>query len=185
MAELISWDVLDLQPPGRKSTMPLDALAVAIYRRLDAAWGAWAAVGHERIDSVLIENQPSRINGRMKTVQMLIYGYFQMQRFYHNNVGEVVLVSARLKLDETCHLHAVERPNGVSRYTATKRAGEALARAYISGDEGATAWLASFKKKDDACDALLQGVAWCRKRGGAVRVDRCVSTPTTIFALPI
>ena len=53
--------------------------------------------GYEKIDYVLIENQPSNLNGIMKTIQHIIYNYFSLIKHWDNEVENVVLVNASLK----------------------------------------------------------------------------------------
>lgn len=164
-AEILTWDVLALVPPERKSVPSADVLSEALFTTLDALFEQWATAGWESFDAILIENQPSK--GVLKTIQTLIYGYFQLQRHYHKNVKKVVLVSARDKLRPDLHpadyINWAQRAGTGNDYRKNKRQGVAVATKYIGGDATLMARFSDAKKRDDLADCLIQALAWHTK----------------------
>ena len=71
--KLIIWKVIRLFEKMKKS-ISIAELSQMIYIRMDELIGEIKEINDQNIDLVLLENQPSK--GVMKTIQMLIYGYF-------------------------------------------------------------------------------------------------------------
>lgn len=116
------------------------------------------------IETVLLENQPSRLNGSMKSIQMMIYSYFQLRRHWEGLVRNVHMVSASQKLLNHEHEPGTpEKPK--TGYELNKWKAIQLAKVYIKGDSKLEAIFAAHKKKDDLSDALLQVISWLRKHG--------------------
>lgn len=112
---LLGWGVLDAAEghEGAVARMGLDALTAGLLGALDAQFLRPDA---PRYDVVLIENQPAHKNPLMKSVQMVLYTYFNVLRMYVGCVGAVRLVSATRKL---CMRHmpppeAAAAPGGAS-----------------------------------------------------------------------
>jgi hypothetical protein len=112
-----------------------------------------------------VENQPSRINGAMKTVQMMIYSYFQLRRHWEGKVSAVHMVSERGKLQEHewCEGQITERTDKTG-YDLNKWKAIHITECYIRGDAKLEEIFSSYKKKDDMSDALLQCISWLRKK---------------------
>ena len=71
--KLIVWKVIKLFDKLKKS-ITINQISESIYLHLDELIGEIKENTSNNIDLVLLENQPSK--GVMKTVQMLIYGFF-------------------------------------------------------------------------------------------------------------
>lgn len=155
------WYIISLAAPKEKAPA-VNELSLRLYAELD---DLVATIGDNRhIDTVLIENQPSRINGTMKTVQMLIYSYFQLRRHWEGRVSNVVLVSAKGKLagHEWCEndIPATDKTG----YELNKWKAVRIAEKYIENDANLRALFNNYQKKDDMSDSLLQCIAWLRKQ---------------------
>lgn len=165
-AEVIEWDIICLAEEGEKAKkIPLGKLGRRLFARLDAIWEAH---GPEVIQTVLIENQPSRLNGHMKSIQMMIYSYFLYKG------AEALLVNAcgKLKTHDAGMTaltggSAENTPGIVCPYEDSYRKNKwwsvQLTGYYVREDEALAAMLKSHKKKDDLCDALLQAIGWFQK----------------------
>lgn len=124
------------------------------------------------IDTVLLENQPARLNGTMKSIQMIIFSYFQLRKHWEGNVRHVAMVSASNKLQT----HTYEPPEPVAKpgkrpmkgYEKNKWKAIEIAMNYIKDDAVLLTLYNSHKKKDDLADALLQAISYVRKGGNAV-----------------
>jgi len=154
-----------LMDEARKTKPAQDVLMEALFEHLDELV--------EELDKrnliVLIENQPSRINGGMKTIQVWIQTYFALRRHWGESVLSVHLVSPSQKL--VGHTHATTGAQGTG-YKFNKTAAIVLTRAYFA-ESADSKWFAEFnacKKKDDLADALLHAVAWMRRQGVMVEV---------------
>ena len=160
-ASIIAWRLLPLMPEDRKTKPPQDKLMQALFEHLDELMEEVATPDTEL--TVVIENQPARINGVMKTVQTWTQSYFYLRKHYGEAITGVHLVSASQKL-----LHHTHEPTGakgaLNTYKFNKSAAIVLTRAYLSPTNGP--WLQYFndsKKKDDLADAFLHAVAWMRR----------------------
>ena len=116
------------------------------------------------VDEVLIENQPSLINPTMKTISSLLYSYFVIRGITDKNKtnSNITLIkfvspSNKLKVNETNTTKILDKTENKKEkvYGLTKRLGEKYCKALITNDDYKI--LEKMKKKDDMCDAFLQG----------------------------
>ena len=160
-ARIIAWRLLPLMPEERKTKPPQEQLMSALFNHLDELM---EEVGSDDI-VVVIENQPSRINGVMKTVQTWTQAYFYLRKHYGEPITGVHLVSASQKLLN--HTHEPEGAKGeVNSYKYNKSAATVLTKLYLTEEN--SAWMRYFaesKKKDDLADSFLHAVAWMRRQG--------------------
>ena len=171
------WEVVDVTGPrATKKKAGIDETTEALLLALDARF---SEAGGPTYDVVLIENQPACKNPMMKSVQMVLYTYFQVMRLYAGNVGAVRLVSATRKLSMR-HVPAVISPadapvistapalapTQAAAYRERKLAAVRLCRHYLDEvmhDAASTAQLSASRKKDDLCDCMLQAL-WFAER---------------------
>jgi len=158
--EICHWDLHPLVPEERKTKPVLDDMTKRIYVEMDKICEKLP-----RIDYVLLENQPSRINGTMKTIQMIIYSYFQYKKHKDGGIKNVVLVSANKKTAEPPFEIDMSGCKAKSKYTQRKYKSVKLTEKYLENVPALLEKLASYKKKDDICDAFTQALAWMRGRG--------------------
>lgn len=88
--ESISGSEILRGPPMTETECHLDAFVSFLYEREDQA--LWRDV-----DVMFIENQPARVNPRMKSIQMVLYGYCQWKIRQQKRGGRAVFVSPNLK----------------------------------------------------------------------------------------
>jgi len=178
--EILDWRIIALAS-SKKEIKGIDDISERIYIEMDNIIGGLKNMDIHMIDYVLIENQPSNLNGIMKTIQHIIYGYFSLIKYWDKEVGNVVLVNASLKTKNHTYVINMEA-NAANAANTTKVAGEArnkkgfrrdkyknnkmlsieLCREYISDDEELQKIFGENKKKDDLSDACLQAVSYIR-----------------------
>ena len=90
---ILDWRIISLADK-KKDIKGIDDISERIYMELDNIIGDLKEKGYEEIDYVLIENQPSNLNGIMKTIQYIIYCYFSLLKYWDKIVDNVVLVNA-------------------------------------------------------------------------------------------
>lgn len=118
------------------------------------------------VDEVLIENQPSMKNPMMKTISAFLASYFTIRCVNDSKRTELVKFmspSNKLKINKDRTAEVISR-NKDKEYKMTKQ----LAIEYSTTLIENTEWsehLKKYKKKDDLCDALLQGYYYlsCRR----------------------
>lgn len=170
LGRIYEWDVICLARDGEKATkIQLPVLAKRLYEALDVLWDKYQS----RLTTVLIENQPSRLNGHMKSIQMLIYGYYLHKAHLIASEIDVHLINAAKKLQS--HSHACDHistthPDKVEsianekvkakRYSNNKSMAILICQYYLRTDEELLQKMKSHKKKDDLSDAMLQAISW-------------------------
>ena len=94
--EILDWRIISIAD-SKKELKGINDTSERVYYEMDNIVGFIKENGYEKIDYVLIENQPSNLNGIMKTIQHIIYNYFSLIKHWDNEVENVVLVNASLK----------------------------------------------------------------------------------------
>jgi hypothetical protein len=164
--QVILWKIISLFEKCKKY-IPVENIAESVYIHMDGLIGEISEIieikpTDMKIDYVLLENQPSHMNGSMKTVQMLLYGYFQNLKYYDGMVKNVYQVNASLKLKS----HIIEKTEMAKtkqeRYKNNKADGIRICCHYIKDSKMLCAYLSNHKKKDDLCDCILQAISWLR-----------------------
>ena len=171
---VLDWRIISLAEK-KKDIKGIDDIAERIYMELDNVVGFLKDKGIHSIDYVLIENQPSNLNGMMKSIQYIIYCYFSLLKYWDKIIENVVLVNAGLKtkthdfkpeiqvkMDET--QKSTKNVKGFRRdkYKMNKQTSIEICRNYIKDDDALCDIFDNNKKKDDLCDACLQAVAYIR-----------------------
>ena len=139
---------------------PIQELAEKLFIKLDIDF---KDLGD--ISEVIIENQPTLKNPKMKTLSSILYSYFVMRGIIDKNttnskITDVKFVSPSNKLKvnskNTDSILKTEKEKTNSNvYKMTKSLGIKYCKALISDNDNKK--LDEVKKKDDMCDAFLQG----------------------------
>ena len=119
-----------------------------------------------KVDKVLIENQPSLKNPKMKSIANTLYCWFLMRGIIdkeQNNslINQIKFISPSNKLkvnNDNTVLLLSKSSNDTEKYKLTKRLGIQYCNQLIINDNNNYDFLQKQKKKDDLCDAFLQGV---------------------------
>lgn len=177
---VLDWRIIVLAE-AKKDIKGIEDISERIYLEMDNVVGELKEKGIDIIDYVLIENQPSNLNGIMKTIQHIIYGYFNLIKHWDKEVNNVILVNAslktkthdykpviQLKTDEAKNVKGFRR----DKYKLNKQLSIEICKDYIKDNEYLTALFAENKKKDDLSDACLQAVAYIRNNINEKGADR-------------
>jgi hypothetical protein len=184
--EILDWRIIELAS-SKKEVKGVDNISERIYIEMDNIIGELKNMNINMIDYVLIENQPSNLNGIMKTIQYIIYGYFSLIKYWDKEVENVILVNASLKTKNHIYVINMEEKAGKAgkaakegkadggggegknkkgfrrdKYKNNKMLSIELCREYISEDEQLQKIFGENKKKDDLSDACLQAVSYIR-----------------------
>ena len=171
-AIVVAWKVVALAAPKEKIP-PLGELSGRLFLALDELCVELDDAGYPDIDTVLIENQPSRLNGSMKTMQVMIYSYYQLRKLWEGKVREVLNVAASQKIapalmPSTPEFALPEIPKGKTGYALNKWKAVQYGNMFIAGDDTLRDYIKKYKKADDAHDAMLHIVAWLRRNGSNI-----------------
>ena len=167
LTEVLYWDVIKLQSNEEKKRPSIEELSLRLYSHLDELMSNLQTKFQvDQVDHVLIENQPSRLNGPMKTIQMAIYNYFMLRRHWEGNISSVHIIHASLKLQghgeyaENLRKNApvYSKPYQVNKWLAVQ-----LCKYYIAHDTHLQHHFNCHRKGDDLADSCLQAVSWAKK----------------------
>jgi len=143
------------------SSYPTAMLQLKLINKLDTLIDKFTQYN---IKEVIIENQPSMKNPKMKSIANTLFDYF-MIRGYVDNVyqSDIKLVkficpSNKLKVnnDNTIEIFKANKQSG-KKYKLTKDLSIEYTKKLLEGDQERLSFLNTFKKKDDLCDCYLQG----------------------------
>jgi len=167
---VINWKVIELAQ-AKKEVRGVNEIAERLYVELDSIVGELNDLGYKP-DKVLIENQPSNLNGIMKTIQLLIFSYFNLLKHWDNIVKDVILVNASLKL-QTHSMLPPSRQTDIKytkreKYINNKKDSIEICKYYIKDDEKLMKYFNSNKKMDDNADTFLQTISYIRKNGNKI-----------------
>jgi len=172
-AKILVWKIISLAEKGEKIPN-LNELSGRLFTELDNITND---IGQEReIDTVLLENQPSRLNGTMKSIQMMIYSYYQMRRHWEGIVKNVQMVSASQKLLNHKYEIApelMETMKNKKAYEITKWKSIQITKKYIENDAKLIEMFNSYKKLDDMGDSCLQCISWLNKHHYSIDYLTC------------
>jgi hypothetical protein len=123
-------------------------------------------------DIVLIENQPSFKNPRMKSISIALYSYFLLRgildkNITKSNINKVKFMSPSNKIkvvnDEETKTLTLLKDNETKLYKLTKELGIKYCKMMINHLPEWLEFLEKQKKKDDLADAFLQGAYYFEK----------------------
>jgi hypothetical protein len=168
---IIDWNILTLAD-NKKQIKGINKISEVLYYELDNIIGKLQDMDIKYIDKVIIENQPSNLNGIMKTIQHLIYTYFDLLRHWDKVVGEVILINPSLKLQNHTYTPQTSAssssPDRREKYKLNKQHSIEICKKYIEGDQHLLQIFMTHKKKDDLADTCLQTISYMRKNGSDV-----------------
>ena len=159
---IIKWDIIKLLEDNEKCKgFPLDELTKRLYKQLNSHFYSY------NITKVLLENQPVLKNPVMKSVQMIVFSFFQYQSILlAREINTIKLVNASNKLKVGKTFTEINNNEDIikikSKYTRNKKF--AIEYTYkilqdrIEDFETLTEYFRENKKRDDLADAFLQGM---------------------------
>lgn len=164
--DILEWNILDVSIPQK--TNVLDKQSDKLFSILHETFG------DKEIHYVVIENQPVLKNPVMKTIQMMVYSYFKMNKMLQEEINTVCLVNAGNKLKfafnviypyitkQTNEFDDLQNTiiNPKNKYKETKTASIQYVKSLLTLKDLSKhlQYFNNFKKKDDLADTLLQGL---------------------------
>ena len=122
-----------------------------------------------QVDEVLIENQPTFKNPTMKTISALLFGYFVNRGIIdrtENKIKNIRFISPsnKLKINEDRTLQVLSRAQKAEeKYKLTKALAVKYTKILLKDSKEWLVHLEKYRKKDDLCDAYLQGYHYLYK----------------------
>ena len=169
--EVLDWRIIALAD-SKKELKGIDDISERVYYEMDNIVGFLKEQDINTIDYVLIENQPSNLNGVMKTIQHIIYNYFSLIKHWDKEVENVVLVNASLKSKTHNYVSAIKPEENAgnknaknfrrSKYLYNKKLSIDICQNYIKDNQRLLDIFANNNKKDDLSDSCLQAVSYIR-----------------------
>ena len=149
-------EYIRINPKIKATHINLSLLGLSLYQELDKI-----PLFTDNIDVVLLENQPVLKNPTMKSVQMLVYGYFIMKGLKEKKVKEIKCYAANQKNTLISLLNNEQKEyikdtlkDTKSKYNKNKKESIMITERIIKGNNFESKFIAS-KKKDDLADSLL------------------------------
>lgn len=140
---------------------PTSQLQFNLVKKIDELMERFAGLG---IQGVIIENQPAQKNPKMKSIASTLFDCFmircQIDHVFNMNVDFVKMInpSNKLKVNEQNTLDTFKANKDENKkYKLTKELGMQYTRQLLKDDPEMLEYLDLFVKKDDLCDAYLQG----------------------------
>lgn len=152
-----------LVPYNRKSvkSTSLDEIRLKLLYRLDELKILWTA------NTVVIENQPTLKNPRMKAISSTLYDYYMLRGMVDKEItkSDITKVkymcpSNKLKLADDGDTQKLVKLKGddAKQYKLTKELGIKYCKIMVKPYQKWTDKINSFKKQDDMADSFLQGI---------------------------
>jgi hypothetical protein len=169
--EIIDWDIINiLQDNEKVKSINIDELSKRLYIKLNEVFK------DKEFDIVLLENQPVLKNPVMKSVQMLIYGFFLYQKTnLIKNIKLIKLINASNKLkiglllnNEFKELKKIidnKDYNTKLKYSINKKKAIDYTLLYLDYIKlnNYKEFFNLHKKKDDLADSFLQSIYYIEK----------------------
>lgn len=162
--KIIDWGIIQLIDDDVKCKgVPLDKITSTLYNKLYNKFIDY------NITKVLLENQPVLKNPVMKSIQMIIYGYFAYEKnIMGREIEYIKLINASNKLKLGKNLKEINNSEDIlkikSKYTRNKKLAIIYTnhflkeRLIVEDYEKYNDIFNNHKKKDDLADAFLQGL---------------------------
>lgn len=183
LIKVIDWRVITLAEK-KKDINGLNTISENLFYELDNIVGSIEELKYEKIDYVLIENQPSNLNGIMKSIQLLIFSYFMLLKHWDKLNMNVLLINASLKLQYhtfkpepliKIDSQRTKKEQKRDKYRNNKNDGIEITKYYIKDNKILYYYFTKHKKKDDLADTLLQTVSYIKKNNNLVIEEVSIS----------
>lgn len=169
--EIIDWDIINILKDNEKvKSINIDELSKRLYIKLSEVFK------DKEFDIVLLENQPVLKNPVMKSVQMLIYGFFLYQKTnLIKNIKLIKLINAsnKLKIGLLLNNEFKELKKNIDnkdyntklKYSINKKKAVDYTLLYLNYLKlnNYKEFFNLHKKKDDLADSFLQSIYYIEK----------------------
>lgn len=167
--KIIDWDIIQLIEDGVKCKgVSLDEITNVLYNKLQEIFLDYD------ITEVLLENQPVLKNPVMKSIQIILYSFFQYEKvLMGRDINLIKFINASNKLKLGKNLSEINNSEDIvkikSKYTKNKKLAIIYTNHFLQErliEEDYIKYNEIFnkhKKKDDLSDAFLQGLYYIQK----------------------
>ena len=167
--KIINWDIIQLIEDDVKCKgVSLDAITNVLYNKLQEIFLDYD------ITEVLLENQPVLKNPVMKSIQIILYSFFQYEKvLMGRDINLIKFINASNKLKLGKNLSEINNSEDIvkikSKYTKNKKLAIIYTNHFLQErliEEDYIKYNEIFnkhKKKDDLSDAFLQGLYYIEK----------------------
>lgn len=144
---------------------PTSKLQLILINKLDRLSKHFAEL---KVNEIIIENQPSYKNPKMKSISNTLFDYFLIKGYNDKfNNMDIRLVrfmcpNNKLKVNNDNTLEIFKSSDSKQKYKLTKELSIQYTKQLLSNDPIALEHLDMYKKKDDMCDAYLQGMYYLK-----------------------
>jgi len=188
--EIIDWRVITLVEK-KKDINGLNSISEILFYELDNIIGSLEELKYDKINYVLIENQPSNLNGIMKSIQLLIFSYFSLYKHWEKLSINVLLINASLKLQYHTYkpieykidLNKTKKQQKSEKYRKNKNDGIEITKHYIKENEILNNYFTKHIKKDDLADTLLQTISYIKKNNNHVITEEVNITENNLLEI--
>ena len=162
--KVIDWEIIQLIEDGVKcKEVSLDTITNVLYNKLQEIF-----IDHD-ITEILLENQPVLKNPVMKSIQIILYSFFQYEKvIMGRDINLIKFINASNKLKLGKNLSEINNSEDIikikSKYTKNKKLAIIYTnyflkeRLIVEDYEKYNDIFNNHKKKDDLADAFLQGL---------------------------
>jgi hypothetical protein len=168
--KIIDWDIIQLIEDGIKCKgVSLNIITEVLYTKLRDIFLDYD------ITEVLLENQPVLKNPVMKSIQMILYSYFQYDKIIMGrDITNIKLINASNKLKLGKHLKEINESENILKIKVKYTKNKKLAILYtnhflkerliVDEYDKFNNIFNNHKKKDDLSDAYLQGLYYIENK---------------------
>ena len=140
---------------------PTADLQLILIKKLDSLSEHFSKIG---IEEVVIENQPSMKNPKMKAIADTLFNYFMIRGYIdkiHNldiKLVRFMCPNNKLRVNESNTIEVFKsNKDHKKKYKLTKALGIQYTKQLLENSPEQLEYLELYHKKDDICDAYLQG----------------------------
>ena len=140
---------------------PTAILQLNLIKKLDTLIEHFSKL---KIEEVIIENQPSIKNPKMKSIANTLFDYFMIRgyvdKIYNLNIKQIKFIcpSNKLKINNNNTIEIFKaNKNSKEKYKLTKQLSIIYTKQLLKNDPLQLEYLNLYTKQDDLCDAYLQG----------------------------
>ena len=159
--KIYNWGIVNIIDNTKKK-LDTDELCNILWNKLDEIEAMI------EVDKVVIENQPSLKNPRMKTIQILLLSYFvAQQRTLTTPIKKIDCFLPRNKLNIYEGNNKKELEDSIktqNKYQRTKKLSILFTKEMIKDQTNWLEFLESNKKKDDLADSFMQGACYINRQ---------------------
>lgn len=170
---ILQWGIIDIREDGNPKKKNITKIAPILLSKM--------LIKNDLldVDHVLIENQPCMKNPVMKSIQMILYTFYIMEKIKNKRIIDIHLISASNKLK------VYNGPDIVltvkSSYTRRKKLAILHTNYFLKDNFIKLSYLNQHKKKDDLCDTYLQSLYFqkmmlcniSKKSGNEIKLKKC------------